>query len=336
MTQDNIINETGIIKVVGVNQVEIEHKRRRRRRRRRANNKSTTKTTSADSRNFCSAAELFDDDSSTCATVVSFSSDDSSTTTTTITRTSRPQEHHRNQQQQQQQQRKKKNQSSQRRKQQQQTDDENYLLSVEEKARYVALDCEMVGVGQGGIKSSVARVTLVDWDGRIVWDEYIQQEEEVTDYRTFVSGITQFDLENNDVMTFDDCRQKVLILIANKILVGHALKNDLRALHISHPWQATRDTAKYDPFMQIRLGFGFNNDDESSSILWPRKLKQLAFEHLQQRQIQREGEPHSSYEDAAAAMDLYKVVRRKWEKVMDYKIRKTKEIEYNKIFPKLP
>jgi len=298
MTQDSI--NKSAIKVVGVNQVETEHKRRRRRRRRRVNNKSISSEN-----NFCSAS----DDSSTCATVSS-SSDDSSTSMSTTTTRPLPQEHYKNQPQQQQ--RKKKNQSS--RKKKQQTEE---ILSLEEKERYLALDSEMVGVGEGGIKSSIARVTLVDWDGHIVWDEFVRQEQEVTDYRTFVSGITPLDLEDA-VVTIDDCRRKVQAMIVNKILVGHALKNDLRALNISHPWHAIRDTAKYDPFMQTRF------DD---NILWPRKLKELALENLQ-RKIQREGEPHSSYEDAAAAMDLYRMVRRKWEKVMDYKIRKTQEIEH--------
>jgi len=177
----------------------------------------------------------------------------------------------------------------------------------------------MVGVGKAGKKSSVARVTVVDWNGRIVYDEFVRQEEEVTDYRTFVSGITQLDVEDA-TLTLDECRQHVETMIAGKILVGHALKNDLRALDLSHPWMATRDTAKYEPFMQTRF------DD---NVLWPRKLKDLAFEKLE-REIQREGEAHSAYEDAAAAMDLYKTVRRKWEKVMDYKIKKTTEIENTK------
>merc|ERR1712232_922437 len=115
----------------------------------------------------------------------------------------------------------------------------------------------------------------------------------------------------------EECRQRVKSMIDGKILIGHALKNDLRALQITHPWQSIRDTAKYEPFMKTRF------DD---NVLWPRKLKELAQEKLR-RTIQRDGEPHSAYEDAAAAMDLYRSVRRKWEKVMDYKIKKTREIE---------
>lgn len=38
-------------------------------------------------------------------------------------------------------------------------------LTAEEKAQYVALDCEMVGVGPGGCRSALARCCLVDWEG---------------------------------------------------------------------------------------------------------------------------------------------------------------------------
>ncbi|CAB1114692.1 unnamed protein product [Ectocarpus sp. CCAP 1310/34] len=38
-------------------------------------------------------------------------------------------------------------------------------LTAAEKAQYVALDCEMVGVGPGGCRSALARCCLVDWDG---------------------------------------------------------------------------------------------------------------------------------------------------------------------------
>lgn len=296
ITTHDTINDAPEIKVIEIGgpQIETEQKRRRRRRRRRTHSKITSSETQSN----CTS------DDSTCATV-SLSSDDSSTATP--------------QKQQQHQQRRKNNQRKTKKQQQKQNNDNDNIedvVSLEEQSRYLAMDCEMVGIGRGGKRSSVARVTLVDWDGRIVYDEFVRQEQEVTDYRTFVSGITPLDVEDA-TLTLEECRQHVKTMIADKILVGHALKNDLRGLGLTHHWMATRDTAKYEPFMQTRF------DD---NILWPRKLKHLAFEKLQ-REIQREGEPHSAYEDAAAAMDLYRTVRRKWEKVMDYKINKTKEFE---------
>ena len=61
-------------------------------------------------------------------------------------------------------------------------------------------------------------------------------------------------------------------------------------------------------------------------VLWPRKLKELAKEKLG-RDVQRPGVAHSPFEDAKTALDLFKLVHRKWEKAMAYKLSKTREIE---------
>lgn len=189
-------------------------------------------------------------------------------------------------------------------------------LTSEEKSQYLALDCEMVGYGYKGKKSALARVTLVDWDHNIVYDEHVKPEPFITDYRTFVSGITKEDLDQAQY-ELESIREQVLKLIDGKILVGHGLKNDMRALGIQLPFYMVRDTAKYEPFQKARFDDG---------ILWPQSLKTLSKNKLS-RDIQMPGVAHCPKEDAAAAMDLYKVARRKWEKAMDYKIQRTREIE---------
>eukprot|EP00541_Cyclophora_tenuis_P004592 CAMPEP_0116562200 /NCGR_PEP_ID=MMETSP0397-20121206/12025_1 /TAXON_ID=216820 /ORGANISM="Cyclophora tenuis, Strain ECT3854" /LENGTH=275 /DNA_ID=CAMNT_0004088465 /DNA_START=155 /DNA_END=982 /DNA_ORIENTATION=+ len=190
-------------------------------------------------------------------------------------------------------------------------------ISEEEKTRFVALDCEMVGVGFDGLKSALARVCLVDWYGSVLLDVYVRPEEQITDYRTFVSGITPENLASEDAVSIVQCRKMVGQLLHGKILVGHGLKSDIRALGMTHPWYDTRDTGKYEPFMKVRFDDG---------VLWPRKLKDLAKEKLH-LDIQQPGVSHSPQEDAHTAMELYKLVRRKWEKAMAYKYKKTCEIE---------
>ncbi len=48
------------------------------------------------------------------------------------------------------------------------------------KARYVGLDCEMVGTGPTGKQSVLARCCLVDFDGNIIYDHFVRPQEFVT------------------------------------------------------------------------------------------------------------------------------------------------------------
>ncbi|KAL7549802.1 hypothetical protein ACHAWF_013058 [Thalassiosira exigua] len=198
-------------------------------------------------------------------------------------------------------------------------------LTAEEKARCVGLDCEMVGIGPYGRASRLARVSLVGYDGDVVYDVHVRVEETVTDYRTFVSGITKEDLEGPDAIGFDEARSAVEELIADKVVVGHGLKNDFRVLALRRPWHLVRDTAKYEPFMRTV------EPSEATPLypagsLTPKKLKVLARDKLGMT-VQEEGVPHSPVEDAVAAMELYKKHRGKWERAVAYKVGRTREIE---------
>lgn len=189
-------------------------------------------------------------------------------------------------------------------------------LTEEHQNQFVGLDCEMVGVGANGKISALARVTMIDWWGDILMDEYVKQDQEVTDYRTSVSGITP-DILKDAKLDWITCKHQVEMLLEGKMLVGHALKNDLRVLGVTHPWYMTRDTAKYEPFMKVRFDDG---------VLWPRSLKDLCQEKLS-RNIQVDEKPHCPQEDALAALDLYRSVRGQWERTMEYKVKKTRAIE---------
>lgn len=63
----------------------------------------------------------------------------------------------------------------------------------------VAIDCEMVGVGPGGEDSMLARVSIVNQFGKCIYDKYVKPTEEVTDYRTNVSGIRPEDIEDGEL-----------------------------------------------------------------------------------------------------------------------------------------
>eukprot|EP00543_Licmophora_paradoxa_P004504 CAMPEP_0202445316 /NCGR_PEP_ID=MMETSP1360-20130828/4153_1 /ASSEMBLY_ACC=CAM_ASM_000848 /TAXON_ID=515479 /ORGANISM="Licmophora paradoxa, Strain CCMP2313" /LENGTH=497 /DNA_ID=CAMNT_0049061537 /DNA_START=327 /DNA_END=1820 /DNA_ORIENTATION=- len=185
---------------------------------------------------------------------------------------------------------------------------------------YFALDCEMVGIGPEGYDSALARVTIVNWENQIVLDAFVKVPVPVTDYRTYVSGITPQDIESERAVTFEEARSLVEDILRGKILIGHGLDNDLCALNLTHPFCDVRDTATYPPYMREiapteATGYEINMPDSKSTAypnFRPRKLRDLAWEQLG-RQIQHEGVPHSPVEDAIAALDLYKAQREGWE-----------------------
>ena len=61
-------------------------------------------------------------------------------------------------------------------------------------ADVVAMDCEMVGLGPFR-ESGLARCSLVDYHGSVLYDKFIRPEGDITDYRTPVSGITARNME---------------------------------------------------------------------------------------------------------------------------------------------
>jgi len=197
-------------------------------------------------------------------------------------------------------------------------------VSDEEKAKYVALDCEMVGVGTDGKQSALARVTLVNWNHDVILDTHVKVPVPVKDYRTWVSGIKPKDIahSNDNAMELHKCRKLVGELIKDKIVVGHSLKNDFAALILDHPRSHVRDTAMYTPYMRREI---YKKGEKAGQTkLKSRKLKELALEKLGII-IQKEGEAHSPIDDAIAAMDLYKLERDAWEKSLEHKDSKNKQ-----------
>ncbi|XP_047488805.1 RNA exonuclease 4-like [Penaeus chinensis] len=167
--------------------------------------------------------------------------------------------------------------------------------SHEELTQVIAMDCEMVGVGMDGKESILARVSIVNHSGKVLYDKFVKPLERVVDYRTQVSGIRRRDLEKGE--DFKTVQKEVADLLKGKVLVGHALKNDLKVLFLSHPRTRIRDTAKYKGFRNL-----FKGTTPSLKNL-TEKLIGVKIQH---------GE-HSSVQDAQAAMRLYTAFRREWE-----------------------
>jgi hypothetical protein len=74
-------------------------------------------------------------------------------------------------------------------------------LSEKLKANYVGLDCEMVGIGLDGKQSALARCCLVNYDGEVIYDEFVRPPGFVTDFRTKYSGVRKKDLRQGTAIT---------------------------------------------------------------------------------------------------------------------------------------
>ncbi|GMH14356.1 hypothetical protein Nepgr_016197 [Nepenthes gracilis] len=158
----------------------------------------------------------------------------------------------------------------------------------------VAMDCEMVGVTSQGNKSALGRVTLVNKWGNVIYDEYVRPIDRIVDFRTGISGIRPHDLRKaKDFLTV---QRKVAELIKGRILVGHALRNDLKALLLSHPKKDIRDTSEYQPFLKEKRR---------------KALRHLAAEFLG---VQIQNGEHCPIEDARAVMMLYQRHKREWDR----------------------
>lgn len=168
---------------------------------------------------------------------------------------------------------------------------------ITELGKYVAMDCEMVGVGPNpDHDSALARVSIVNFNGEQVYDSYVRPKEMVTDWRTHVSGIAPRHMA--EARSLEQVQKDVAEIMDGRILVGHALRNDLDALLLSHPKRDIRDTSKHPPYRKIAGGGS------------PR-LKMLAAEFLG---LDIQGGAHSSVEDARATMLLYRRDKDEFEK----------------------
>ncbi|XP_047453092.1 apoptosis-enhancing nuclease [Mugil cephalus] len=172
----------------------------------------------------------------------------------------------------------------------------------------VALDCEMVGTGLGGRCSELARCSILDYHGNILYDKYVRPCHPVTDFRTRWSGIQRHHLRN--ATPFAQAREEILRILEGKVVVGHSIYNDFEVLDMVHPGHMVRDTIS-TPLLSRLAGFTHKRC-ASLKILSSKLLN---------RRIQAGKSGHCSVEDARAALDLYKLVEGEWERELQDKLR---------------
>ncbi|KAK9461972.1 ribonuclease H-like domain-containing protein [Lipomyces oligophaga] len=182
--------------------------------------------------------------------------------------------------------------------------------------KYIALDCEFVGVGPNGSRNALARVSIVNYFGAVILDEFVQPEERVTDWRTWISGVSPKDMTN--AKSFREVQYKVAEILKDRILIGHAIQNDLKILMVSHPRRLIYDTSRLAKFRAISKGHAPS-------------LKNVAKEFLD---LEIQADQHSSVEDARACILLFRRFKNEFEKsALSKRAHKANEEESKNLVP---
>lgn len=160
--------------------------------------------------------------------------------------------------------------------------------AVTEGMKIYAIDCEMCKTAKG---FELTRISILNWDGEVIYDTLVKPTNPITDYLTQYSGMTAA-LLNPVTTTLADVQSHLLTLFnADTILLGQSLNSDLAAMHFSHPHIIDTSVIYH----------------HSRGPPYKPSLKWLTQKFLR-REIQTGGaNGHNSIEDAKACLDLLKL-----------------------------
>lgn len=153
-----------------------------------------------------------------------------------------------------------------------------------ERAGIYAIDCEMCYTTKG---LALTRCTLVDINGKTVYDKIVLPDEPILDYCTRFSGMTETMMKSAKLKLKDVQRDLLKLVNEKTILVGHSLENDLKALRLFH--KTLVDTSVVFPH---QMGLPYKNS-----------LKRIVKDILN-ISIQDKESGHDSFEDANACMQI--------------------------------
>ncbi len=172
----------------------------------------------------------------------------------------------------------------------------------------IAIDCEMVICEDE--QSHLARLSVVNFNRHVLFDEIIKPALKVKNYLTSVTNLDSFKIHH--ARSLKDYEPQLKKLFSNRLVVGHTLDKDIEVLMKSGldlKANKIRDIAIFPYFMKGKFKVA---------------LKELSEKFLQ---IKIQGACHSSVEDARAALELYKLYKKEIDiHIKDLCFRRNKKI----------
>lgn len=168
----------------------------------------------------------------------------------------------------------------------------------------IAIDCEMVICEDQ--QRHLARVSIVNYNRHVLFDEYIKPTMKITNYLKEVTNLDSIKIGRAMPLSF--YKEKLEGIFKDKKIVGHTLESDFKALNFDIREYRVRDISEFSFFKNGKF---------------KESLKNLTSKFLK---LGIQGGSHSSVEDARAALELYKL----YQKEID---RETKDQQYH---PRVP
>lgn len=170
-----------------------------------------------------------------------------------------------------------------------------FRMNESEYGKYVALDAEMTTViaPGGGYNPDPTQIAITDINGNVLFNEYFQLTHPP---KIAMSKARKEKLRTNARRTYnEDARNEVLSVLRGKIVVGHDLFNDFKALRINATTDGIAgviDSVKLPIFKKL-----------NPASFHARSLQNLTSEFLR-RNIQAAGDMHNAVEDSKASANL--------------------------------
>ncbi|QRW00242.1 nucleotide-binding frt1 [Ceratobasidium sp. AG-Ba] len=170
---------------------------------------------------------------------------------------------------------------------------------------YAALSCLSVGAGSGGSVNMLARATVIDYWGNVIFDSFVEPTEKVTNYKTTSTGIEEHHLHGSESKPFKVVQAEVADIIKDRIVIGYSLWTDLAVLGIRHIAKNTRDIALFVPFREAL------NQHSGQTLGLPTLVWGLMNRHAQTG-FSNSIDPVQA-ENARASLDIFRSVEGTWE-----------------------